>query len=555
MKMRRTMACMLAAMMALGMVSCGSGDTETTAAAGSEGGETTAAAGAGYEAGLISMNDVYGTDTADIASTKSELVIAQSKDPGSMLPYNVSPSIYATSGWMVCERLAVFDENMDMVPVLIEGWEYSEDGLTLSFTLKEGLTYSTGEAVKPEDVIGVMQNYVENSSLASGQKDLLDYSSLTAVDERTISVKLNYVCSFAHEILTKVCAIPLSYQEEQGDSIGIDGIIGTGAYMLDEYREGEYIRLKANPNYWDQEHLPKLETITFRFIAESSVALIELQNGNVDFIFDPSGVEYNDVASGSYENLMAVECPSMACQTIFFNVTGTLSDVRLRQAICYALDNESINLAVFEGVGAPGTSIVPSGLWAYDENMASYYPYDPDTAKTLMQEAGYADGFTVRMICDSSSAFKGISEMMLSQLAEVGITLEIEYADTATANSLSQDSSDYDISIRQAGFTEEPHGGLAKYLMSDKGVNGGTNLSKTAGLPEAEALDAKMNEIITISDKDARKEAYAQVQEAYYDQAYGYAVHENVDVYCLNTSLKGVVRNSGYLMFQYCYFE
>lgn len=323
---------------------------------------------------------------------------------------------------------------------------------------------------------------------------------------------------------------------------------------------GDVREMKTYQEFEDKliEHAdnqPKLETITFRFISESSVALIELQNGNVDFIFDPSGVEYNDVAAGGYEELIAVECESMACQTIFFNVTGVLSDIRLRQAICYAIDNESINLSVFEGVGCGATSVIPSGMWAYDENMANYYEYNPDKAKELLAEAGYADGLTVSMVCASTAAFKGISEMMLSQLNEVGITLEIEYADNATATSLSQDSSDYDISIRQAGFTEEPHGGLAKYMLSSKGVNGGTNLSKTAGLAEAEALDAILDRIITINDKDERKAAYAELQEAYYDQAYGYAIQENVDVYCLNSNLKGVVRMSGYLNFQYCYFD
>ncbi|WP_434310629.1 ABC transporter substrate-binding protein [Hominifimenecus sp. rT4P-3] len=564
--MKPILSGILAMAMVLGMTACGGSDAGTTAApngtaapAGATAAEGTEAAGgavgSGFGEGLVYLNQVQEMDTAAIESAKKDLVVAQSKDPGSMLPYNVSPSIYATSGWMVCERLAAFDENLDVVPVLVEGYEYSEDGLTLKFTLKKGVKYSTGEEMVAADVLGVIQNYVANSSLASGQKDLFDYTAVTAEDDYTISMKLNYQCSFAHEILTKICAIPLSYQQEKGDSIGIDGIIGTGAYMLDEYKEGEYIRLAANPNYWDAEHMPKLDSITFQFISESSVALIELQNGNVDFIFDPSGVEYNDVAAGGYENLLAVECPSLACQSIFFNATGVLSDVRLRQAICYALDTESINLSVFEGVGGAGTSLVPTGLWAYDEKMADYYNYDPEKAKSLLAEAGYADGLTVKMVCASTSAFKGISEMMLSQLAEVGITLQIEYADNATANSLTQDSSDFDIAIRQAGFTEEPHGGLAKYVMSTKGTNGGTNLSKTAGIPEAEAIDALMDQIISITDKGERKAAYAAVQEAYYDQAYGYAVHENVDIYCMASSLKGVVRTSGYLNFQYCYFD
>lgn len=554
---KRILSGVLAVIM-LGAAGCGgsnSGETSDSDAVKTEAGANTDSSGS-YGEGLVYLNQVLNGEKApSVSSSKKDLVVAQSKDPGSLLPYNVSPSIYATSGWMVCERLAAFDENMDVVPVLVEKYEYSEDGLTLTFTLKKGVKYSTGEEMVAADVVGVIQNYVASSSLASGQKDLFDYSKVTAEDDYTISMKLNYKCSFAHEILTKICAIPLSYQEEKGESIGIDGIIGTGAYKLDEYREGEYIRLIANPDYWDTEHMPMLDSITFQFISESSVALIEMQNGNVDFMFDPSGVEYNDVAAGSYENLMAVECPSMACQSIFFNVTGVLSDVRLRQAICYALDNESINLSVFEGVGLPGTSLIPTGLWAYDEKMMDYYPYDPEQAKTLLTEAGYANGLEVKMICASSSAFKGISEMMLSQLAEVGITLKIEYADNATANSLTQDSSDFDIAIRQAGFTEEPHGGLAKYIMSAKGVNGGTNLSKTAGVPEAEAIDKVMDEIISTSDKDTRKTQYASVQEAYYDQAYGYAVHENVDVYCLSRNLKGVVRTSGYLNFQYCYFE
>jgi len=556
--MKKLVCLVLAVLMVLGATACGT-KTEPAEAAPQAGAAAESAAAAapvaGYAEGLVSINDIQGTDTKDVVSAKKDLVIAQSKDPGSLLPYKVSPSIYATSGWMIAERLAVFDENMDVVPVLIEYYEYSDDGLTLTFKLKEGVKYTNGEEMVASDVVAVIQRLVANSSLASGQKAQFNYDETVAVDDYTITMKLNFVCSYAHEILTKICAIPVSYLDEKGDSLGIDGLVSTGAYMLDEYKEGQYIRLIPNPNYWDAENQPKLDSITFQFIAEASVALIELQNGNVDFIFDPSGVEYNDVAAGGYDNLMAVGCDSLACQTIFFNVTGVLSDVKLRQAICYAIDTESIALSVFEGVGDPGTSIIPAGMWAYNDNMANYYPYDPAKAKELLAEAGYADGVTVSMICASTAAFKGISEMMLSQLAEVGITLDVEYADNATANSLSQDTSDYDISIRQAGFTEEPQGGLAKYVVSEKGVNGGTNLSKTAGVAEAEEIDAIMQEIISIADKEERKAAYAEVQEKYYDQAYGYAVHDNIDIYCMNTSLKGVVRTSGYLLFQYCYFN
>lgn len=117
---------------------------------------------------------------------------------------------------MICERLAAFDENMDVIPVLLDEYKYSDDGLTLTFTLKKGVKYSTGEEMVAADVVGVIQNYVASSSLASGQKDLFDYSKVTAEDDYTISMGLNYPCSFAHEIFTKICAIPLSYQEEKG---------------------------------------------------------------------------------------------------------------------------------------------------------------------------------------------------------------------------------------------------------------------------------------------------------------------------------------------------
>ena len=164
------------AVMLMSTAGCGSSDGNVTSATGDNASEakaeTTTEAGGGYGDGLVYLNQVFEAENIPADSAKKDLVIAQSKDPGSLLPYNVSPSIYATSGWMICERLAAFDENMDVIPVLLDEYKYSDDGLTLTFTLKKGVKYSTGEEMVAADVVGVIQNYVASSSLASGRKDL-----------------------------------------------------------------------------------------------------------------------------------------------------------------------------------------------------------------------------------------------------------------------------------------------------------------------------------------------------------------------------------------------
>lgn len=323
----------------------------------------------------------------------------------------------------VVEALTTFDNDIQVVPGLAESWEQSEDGLTWTFHLREGVTFSDGSEFNSEDVLFSFER-IHDPELGSGRVSSCggEGATFSAPDPLTFSITMT----------TPDSTFPVSVAGSAGcaivapESVGEDGQIvvpiGTGPFMIDEVVGTTSMTLLKNPNYW-QEGLPYLDAIDISVIPEASVREAALLGGEVDWIMSPAPQSYEALKSNP--EVVVSEAPQLQYHYIGLNLNREpFNDVRVRQAIAYAIDRDMICAAgafglctAIQGPTAPGSP------WYFD-----YAPYgrDLDRARALLAEAGLPNGFEMEIMPTSTYEDSVRQAQVIQQnLAEVGITVTI----------------------------------------------------------------------------------------------------------------------------------
>lgn len=327
----------------------------------------------------------------------------------------------------VLETLTTFDDNLEMVPGLAESWEVSEDGLTWTFYLREGVMFSNGDELTADAVVWTYERFLDPEGGFSGSSDNIGPAEtvIEAVDDYTVTI--------THPTPIAISPILLGLNKATGimhpDSVEEDGTIiapiGTGPFMISEVDGTSRILLERNPNYW-QEGLPYLDAVEITPIPDDTVRETSLLGGEIDWVLA--------IAPQSYEALVANEeitvetAPQLSYDYIGFNLTREpFDDVRVRQAISYAMDREQICQAAYFGLceALYGGPIGSGSPWQYD-----YAPYEssPDIEKAmeLLAEAGYADGFEMEWLPNSQvGETVRAAQVLQAQMQQIGITSTI----------------------------------------------------------------------------------------------------------------------------------
>ena len=327
----------------------------------------------------------------------------------------------------VLETLTTFDAEGNLIPGLATEWSQSEDGLTWTFTLREGVMFSNGREFTADDVVFTYERFLDPEGGFSGSSANIGApgTTVTAVDTYTVAITTPESVAIEPILLglNKATGIIASESVLEDGSIQIP--IGTGPFAIAEVDGTSSLRLERNENYW-QEGLPYLDAVEISPIPDDTVRETALRGGEVDWVLA--------IAPQSYEALQADEgivvdtAAQLSYDYIGFNLTREpFSDVRVRQAISYALDREQICEAAFFGLcealyGGPAGS---GSAWQFD-----YAPYasspDLDRARELLAEAGYPDGFEMEWLPTTAYGETVRSAQVLqAQLSAIGITSTI----------------------------------------------------------------------------------------------------------------------------------
>lgn len=375
--------------------------------------------------------------TAD--SEKKVLTYAIGAETTDLSTLYMNNSLYCTSK-LVYENLVDFD-NGEIVPGLAESWEYNDDQTELTFHLRQGVTFHNGEPFNAEAAKTNLEHKQSNPSFYS-LKGITDIQEIEIVDDYTIT--LHYDHPF-YAYLQDFCwpdVNPMSAPEYiiPGDFQTISGVAGTGPYIYDEYVAGEYTRFVRNEDYWGET--PYWDEIIVKYIPDSTSRLQALQTGEIDMIYGGTLLTYEEydqaLAMDGIDGQMAEK--DTRVQVITTNATSPyLSDIRVRQAIAYAIDKEEMSVAISNGYEPPADIPATRDTPYADVKLETTYDYDPDMANQLLDEAGWLmnestgirekDGEPLSLLLTletgSTSVSMPTAEVIKSQLAEVGIDITI----------------------------------------------------------------------------------------------------------------------------------
>ena len=553
--------------MAVALVACGSAQNGNTSSpssgnnSNSSGNNTGSSGNASGSSGntsvlssaILPINKIKSVDMSNVVSSKDTLVWGQTLDPGSLNMYKSFPTIYASASYNVTERCAIYDDSLNVYPHLAEKWWFSDDEMKFYVKMREGVQFSNGKEMTAEDAMASLP-WLFDSTHRSDYPDICDISTLKAEDKYTWSIELTRKCLYLEQMLTKLVVFDKDQVERDGDQLGVSDIIGTGPYVVDEYVRDVHIVLVKNTNYWDKDYQPKLEKIIVRFIPEASVGLVEMENGNLDFFFNPTSVEVTDVLNNPRDNMEVFMSENIQDSMLCCNTQGVLGDLRLRQALAYGMNKEAIHLAVYNGIGEVAYSNIRENEERFEPKLKDYYTYDVNKAKELLADAGYANGLTLKMICSTAAVDTAISEMLLNQFNDIGITLQIEYTDNTSAATKMQNTLDYDLAILTSAHAEE-FGPSQHYNPTTAEPLGGINKTKIKYLPEAERLTELWNSLSSLT-KEERIEAWKEIQLiSFGEQCFWVPIHHQPEYYLINSSLRGVCRFATYQILNYAYFE
>lgn len=354
----------------------------------------------------------------------------------------------------------------EIVPVLAEDWELSEDGTQLTFYLRQGVTFHDGEAFNAEAAIANIESWHVNPSFGS-LPGVVSYTNIEAVDEYTIRLTYDtpYYAYINDFCWPDVCTMISPKLITQGDFQTVNGYAGTGPYIYNEYVAGQYTTFVRNENYWGEQ--PYYDKIVAKYIPDNASRVRALKTGEIDLIYGSAELSYED-----YNQAIAIDgiegkfAPSgSTIRSIILNFNGNLSDLRVRQALAFAIDKEAIPEGLTDGYEPIADTIVPDGTPFSDINGTIDYTYDVDRANQLLDEAGWVmnestgtrekDGTQLHVIFTlptDDSTVGSIATLLQSQLAEVGFKVEIKSMEKMEWYAGYLEESGWDITAMTAGF-------------------------------------------------------------------------------------------------------
>ncbi|KRE65521.1 hypothetical protein ASG79_14260 [Arthrobacter sp. Soil761] len=346
------------------------------------------------------------------------LRIAVNAAPRSLDPAQLDGGVQSYIWGSVYDTLLYYDNAGKLQPNAAESWEVSDDALTVTFNLRQGMTFSNGNAVTAEAVAATLERNKETPG--QQQSKMAAVKSVDIADEYRVAVHLSSPDpSFIYNMALDagVIADPATVNEPRSATAPV----GSGPYELDMSASvsGSSYVLQKRKEYWNADAYP-FQSLTVRILPDQTAALNALRSGEIDV----STVPANQLSTFSANDFNIVHTPSSSVGYLDLadrdgKVLSPLGDIRVRKAINYALNRKEIVNKLLSGGAQPSNQQFNLKGEAYDSQLEDVYPYDPDQARKLLSEAGYAGGFDVSM---PSTPLSTTFEPTISQaLSDVGI--------------------------------------------------------------------------------------------------------------------------------------
>lgn len=419
----------------------------------------------------------------------------------------------------IYESLLRYDTDLKPQPSLAESWEISDDALTYTFKLREGVKWHDGEDFTADDVVFSVDEFLRETH-ARLRVSLEHVESITALDDHTVEFKLKnpfgpFIGVFEAGTMPM---IPKHIYEgtDYANNEANNTPIGTGPFKFEEWEKGSFIHLVKNEDYY-LEGQPYLDEVFYRVVPDAASRAVAFENGEVDVL--PGGsVENWDVQRlTEMDNVCSTgqgwEYFAPHAHAWMNNREGPTANKDFRKAVMYAMDREFVKDVIWNGFGKVATSPVSSKTNFYTDDTI-IYDQDLDKAREHLEAAGY-DGETVRILpLPYGETWQRWAEAMKQNFDEAGINSEIVATDVAGWNQ-KQAEWDFDIAFTYLYQYGDPALGVARSYLSSN-IAKGSPWNNVAGYDNPE-VDEMFEKAAVAATPEERREIYTEVQQTLVD--------------------------------------
>ena len=463
---------------------------------------------------------VYGGTSTDGEASNS-VVVGISQDLDSLDPHS---AVYAGTRevlFNLFEGLVKATSDGNIEPAVAQSYEVAEDASSISFVIREGITFHDGTPVTAEDIKYSLERYAQ---IQGEESAFADFSELEIVDDQTVNVVLREPNSeFIYEL---TCAIV----PEANDADINSNPIGTGPFKFVSFKPGESLVVEKYADYW-KEGLPYLDQVTFKVVTDTDSAINQLNAGTLD-IFQYLTFDQTTTLN---QNFNVLEGSVNYVQGMFLNnAVEPFNDVRVRQALYYAVDRDLINEFLFGGKAhVIGTNMIPAAEFYYNADTETTYSRDLDKARELLTEAGYPNGFEFTITVPNNYApHEGTAQIIAESLAEVGIKANINLVEFNTWYADAYVDRKYEATVVAVD------GRLAPNSWFDKNLSTASNNFTNYSNPEFDELYKKAMAAI---DLDEKAGYYKEMQQLLADDAASIYIQDPANLVAVNAALEGYV--------------
>ncbi|HRW92430.1 MAG TPA: ABC transporter substrate-binding protein [Thermotogota bacterium] len=408
-------------------------------------------------------------------------------------------------------------------PGLAHRWDISDDGLHYTFFLKPGVFFHNGEPFDAADVQYSFSRILDPDTGFSKTTNYRAIASIEIVDPLTVTFHLSKPFAPFLALVSEIYIVPDGTSSEQLDR----ACIGTGPFFLQEWKRDQYFHLVKFESY-HEEGLPLLDEAYFRVIPDENAQLLALRSGDIDVFprMDPSLV----YALQSARGIKVQRAPMNLVQVLAFNnEKPPLDDMRVRQAIQYAIDRELLVLLVAEGYARPLTAHLPPES-PYYVDFADRYPYDPARARTLLAQAGYPNGLDITIALPQPYPFhQRTGEVIAQMLSEVGIRAKLQIVEWGKWVSDVYRGREYQITIIGHEGEADP------YLLLDRFYSDASRNYMNVKIPE---LDELLDQSVLVTAFEKRSKLIAGILELLVENACAFWTMEPEELVGLNNRVQ-----------------
>jgi peptide/nickel transport system substrate-binding protein len=465
----------------------------------------------GVEAGLTAgENDLYGPPPSD-AKTGGTVTVASLTEPPALDPFHQAADARIQYSGLMYQGLMYESSSGTALPLLAESVDVSDDGLTYTFQLREGVTFHDGKPMTSEDV-KYSYDYIRDADNGSpGASDFQVIKDIATPDDSTVEMTLSEPNAALLMTLTNKygAVIPAGYFDSPGAVNRFNQeSVGTGPYMLVALKKNSSLTLERNQDYWGEEG-PYIDELVFQFMPTSAAVVVALQNDRVDMAVLPRVEDAKQLENEEQVNLTTF--PSLNHKALDLDSEyPPLDDVRVRQAIAAAIDKKVVAQAAAPDQHQVIGTIVAGmqDTWGLPLEEVPFQEPDVEKAKELLAEAGYEDGVDIDLrIINGYDWMDPAAVVITQQLAEVGIRVKTKKLELGTWIDNFQN--------RQMGFTmndwgtqPDPH---LLYYRHYHAQPEGVDFRNWNDDEASELLDDAM----ASSDQDERVEIYQEFQKVF----------------------------------------